>query len=92
MGEWLPLLDSVRSIEGVVSATPFALTKVVLVREQEVYGQAADLYGVDVESLDDAATGIEEENPVRLTPPGRDRVWASTHPGGLQVGGPDVPV
>ena len=60
MGDWRPVLDSIRGVEGVVSATPFALTKVVLVLAQEDYGQAADLYGIDVESLGDAATGIEE--------------------------------
>ncbi len=60
MGNWRPLLDSIRGVEGVVSATPFALTKVVL-RNQEDYGQAADLYGIDVESLGEAATGIEEK-------------------------------
>jgi lipoprotein-releasing system permease protein len=58
MGNWRPVLDSVRGVEGVVSATPFALTKVVLTRDD--YGNAADLYGIDVESLGDAATGIEE--------------------------------
>ncbi len=60
MGDWRPVLDSIRGVEGVVSATPFALTKVVLVLAQEDYGQAADLYGIDVESLGEAATGIEE--------------------------------
>ena len=60
MGNWRPLLDSIRGAEGVVSATPFALTKVVL-RNQEEYGQAADLYGIDVASLGQAATGIEEK-------------------------------
>ena len=60
MGDWRPLLDSIRGAEGVVSATPFALTKVVL-RNQEEYGQAADLYGIDVASLGQAATGIEEK-------------------------------
>ncbi|NNM06820.1 MAG: ABC transporter permease [Gemmatimonadetes bacterium] len=58
MGGWRPVLDSIRVVEGVVTATPFALTKVVLARGK--YGQAADLYGIDVTSLGDAATGIEE--------------------------------
>ena len=39
-----------RSVEGVVSATPFALTKVALVRAGESYAQPASLYGIDVES------------------------------------------
>jgi len=58
MGNWRPVMDSIREVEGVVSATPFALTKVVLARDD--YGQAADLYGVDIDALGDAATGIEE--------------------------------
>ncbi len=59
MGKWRPVLDSIREVEGVVSATPFALTKVVL-RTEDDYGQAADLYGIDVDALGDGATGIEE--------------------------------
>jgi lipoprotein-releasing system permease protein len=58
MGEWRPLLDSVKGVEGVVTATPFLLTKVAL--EREGYTQTADLYGVSVEGLGEAATGIEE--------------------------------
>ena len=63
MGDWRPLLDSIRAVDGVVSATPFALTKVVLTRETdgERYGQAADLYGVDLDAMGEAATGIEEK-------------------------------
>jgi len=60
MSDWRTVLDSVRQVDGVVSATPFALTKVVLVLADEDYGQAADLYGIDVGALGDAATGIEE--------------------------------
>ena len=59
MGKWRPVLDTIREVEGVVSATPFALTKVVL-RTEDDYGQAADLYGIDVDALTDGATGIEE--------------------------------
>lgn len=58
MGDWRPVLDTVREMRGVVSATPFVLTKVVLVLGD--YSQAADLYGVETESLGEAATGIEE--------------------------------
>jgi lipoprotein-releasing system permease protein len=57
MDDWRPVLDSVRSLEKVVSATPFVLTKVALRREE--YAQAADLYGVSLEDLGDAVTGIE---------------------------------
>lgn len=58
MGDWRSVLDTIRAMSGVVSATPFVLTKVVLVLGD--YSQAADLYGVDMESLGEAATGIEE--------------------------------
>jgi len=58
MGDWRPVLDSVRAVEGVVSATPFLLTKVGM--ERNDFAQAADLYGVSVGHLGEAATGIEE--------------------------------
>ncbi|MFO8172958.1 MAG: FtsX-like permease family protein, partial [Gemmatimonadota bacterium] len=58
MGEWRAVLDSVRAVEGVVSATPFLLTKVALLRGE--YAQSADLYGLLVDEMGDAATGIEE--------------------------------
>ncbi|MFC1575286.1 FtsX-like permease family protein [Gemmatimonadota bacterium] len=61
MSNWRPVLDSIRGARGVVSATPFVLTKVTIVLEGEAYGQAADLYGVSVEDLGSAATGIEEK-------------------------------
>jgi lipoprotein-releasing system permease protein len=59
MGDWRRVLDSIRTVEGVVTATPFALTEVVLNTHQD-YAQPAQLYGVDAETLGDAATGIEE--------------------------------
>jgi lipoprotein-releasing system permease protein len=59
MGQWQGVLDSVRGVEGVVTATPFALTQVVLTT-QEDYGQPAQLYGLDLDQLGEAATGIEE--------------------------------
>lgn len=59
MGDWHTVLDSLRTIQGVVTATPFCLTEVVLNTNQD-YTQPAQLYGFDVESLGDAATGIEE--------------------------------
>jgi lipoprotein-releasing system permease protein len=58
MGNWESLMDSVKTVDGVVDATPFILTKVALLRDE--YAQAADLYGVAVEELGEAATGIEE--------------------------------
>ena len=57
MGDWRPILDSVRAVEGVESATPFLLTKVVLRRGD--YAQSADLYGLSVDEMGQAATGIE---------------------------------
>ncbi len=61
MGDWGPVLDTIRSVEGVVSATPFALTKVALRKGEgdEAYVQTADLYGVAMEELGEAVTGIE---------------------------------
>ncbi len=58
MDDWRPILDSVRGVEEVVSATPFLLTKVGLLRTD--YAQTADLYGISVADLGEAATGIEE--------------------------------
>lgn len=58
MGDWRSLMDTVKAVDGVVDATPFILTKVALLRQD--YAQAADLYGVSVEELGEAATGIEE--------------------------------
>jgi lipoprotein-releasing system permease protein len=59
MSDWRNVLDTIRGIEGVASATPFALTQVVL-RTSFDYGQPAQLYGIDIGTLGDAATGIEE--------------------------------
>lgn len=58
MGSWHALVDSVKGVEGVVTASPFLLTKVAL--ERETFSQAADLYGLSVEGMGEAATGIEE--------------------------------
>ncbi len=57
MGNWQRVLDSVRAVDGVASATPFLLTKVVLKRGD--YAQSADLYGLSVNEMGEAATGIE---------------------------------
>ena len=59
MNDWRTVLDTIRAIEGVASATPFALTQVVL-RTSFDYSQPAQLYGIDIGTLGDAATGIEE--------------------------------
>jgi lipoprotein-releasing system permease protein len=58
MGNWRWVLDTVRQVEGVVTATPFALTQVLITRED--YGQPAQLYGLDLDALGEAATEIEE--------------------------------
>ena len=59
MGNWRAIQDSVRGVEGVETVTPFLLTKVGLNREE--FAQAADLYGVSVGELGEAATGIEDQ-------------------------------
>jgi lipoprotein-releasing system permease protein len=59
MQDWRPVLDSIREVDGVVTATPFALTQVALTTTED-YAQPAQLYGIDLESLGQAATGIEE--------------------------------
>jgi lipoprotein-releasing system permease protein len=58
MGNWRAIQDTVQMVEGVVSATPFILTKVMLLRGD--YSQSADLYGVAINEMGEAATGIEE--------------------------------
>jgi lipoprotein-releasing system permease protein len=58
MGNWQAVLDSVKTVEGVVTATPFALTQVVIARGD--FGQPAQLYGLDPASLAESATTIEE--------------------------------
>jgi lipoprotein-releasing system permease protein len=59
MGDWRPVLDSIRQVEGVVSATPFALTQVTLNTNYD-YSQPATLYGLSLAEMGEAATGIEE--------------------------------
>lgn len=59
MANWRPVRDSVRGVAGVETVTPFLLTKVGMARED--FAQAADLYGVAVEDLGPATTGIEEK-------------------------------
>ncbi len=59
MGDWRQVLDTVRKVEGVVSATPFAVTQVMLSTTYE-YSQPALLYGIAMGEMGEAATGIEE--------------------------------
>lgn len=57
MGRWRQVRDSILAVRGVLSATPFLLTKVAILRGE--YAQAADLYGVSLADLGEAATGVE---------------------------------
>jgi len=59
MKDWRPVRDSVLTVPAVESVTPFLLTKVGITTKED-FGQAADLYGVPVDELGEAATGIEE--------------------------------
>jgi lipoprotein-releasing system permease protein len=59
MANWRPIRDSVKTVEGVETVTPFLLTKVGMARTD--FAQAADLYGVSVEDLGEATTGIQEK-------------------------------
>src|SRR5688572_17220610 len=70
MENWEPLLESTRTVPGVVAASPFILTN-VSIRRQE-YAQPADLYGIDVGALGESVTEMEEEirsGAYNLTPP-----------------------
>ena len=57
MSNWSDLLDTTRTVPGVVAASPFILTQVTIRRAE--YAQSADLYGVAVEALDGAVTEME---------------------------------
>jgi lipoprotein-releasing system permease protein len=61
MNDWREVMERVRELPDVEAVTPFALSKVVLVRGDE-YAQAADLYGVSLEYLpEEAATEMEAD-------------------------------
>jgi lipoprotein-releasing system permease protein len=55
MNDWEAVLDTVRSVDGVVAAAPFVLTNVSIYRRG--YSQPADLYGV---ALDDAGPPVTD--------------------------------
>jgi lipoprotein-releasing system permease protein len=59
MADWEPVLENTRALPGVVAVSPFVLTQVTIRRQE--YAQAADLYGINVESLDGSVTEMEEE-------------------------------
>jgi lipoprotein-releasing system permease protein len=57
MDDWEAVLDTVRQVEGVVSATPFVLTNVSIYRRG--YSQPADLYGISLDETGPAVTDME---------------------------------
>ena len=61
MQNWPAVLDSVRSVPGVVAATPFVLTQVTIRRAGEEYAQSADLYGLSTDELSGAVTDMEAQ-------------------------------
>ena len=61
MDDWRGVLDTVKSIPEVVSASPFVLTQVTIRREGEDYAQSADLYGISTDALAGAVTEMEEQ-------------------------------
>jgi lipoprotein-releasing system permease protein len=61
MENWQAVLDSARSVPGVVAAAPFILTQVTIRRGGEEYAQAADLYGVSTDGIGGAVTDMEEQ-------------------------------
>ncbi|MSR23113.1 MAG: ABC transporter permease [Gemmatimonadetes bacterium] len=59
MNRWEEVAERVRQIPGVEAVAPFALSKVIVARGDE-YVQAADLYGVTLDAMDDeAVTSME---------------------------------
>ena len=63
MDDWRTVMDDARAMEGVESATPFALTKVALTRMggSDEYAQTANLFGVSLAPDDIPVTEMEEE-------------------------------
>ena len=61
MSDWRTVLDTVRAVEGVVTASPFVLGNVVIRRPEVDYGQPAVIYGVDTDAEEGAPTGLEQE-------------------------------
>ncbi len=59
MDDWEQVLDTVRAVDGVVSASPFVLTNVSIYRRG--YSQPADLYGIALDSQGgEAVTEMEQ--------------------------------
>ena len=59
MSNWRPLLDSTRTLPGVVAASPFVITQVSVRRTE--YSLSADLYGIDVDDPGSSVTDMEAE-------------------------------
>jgi lipoprotein-releasing system permease protein len=61
MDNWEEVRDSVLTVDGVVSAAPFLLTQVAILRGEEggEYAQTADMYGVSVEPQEFPVTEME---------------------------------
>lgn len=60
MNDWEAVRDTVMSVDGVIGAAPFLLSQVVI-RNQAGYTQAADLYGVSVDTAGTTATDMERK-------------------------------
>lgn len=61
MTGWERIRDQVKSVPGVVAASPFVLTQVTLRRQGQDYALSADLYGISVEDLSGPVTDMEEQ-------------------------------
>ncbi|MGD2046713.1 MAG: ABC transporter permease [Gemmatimonadota bacterium] len=61
--DWPSVRETVMDVDGVVSATPFMISQVAIVRTDSagvLRDEAASLYGVDTEAGLEGATGMEE--------------------------------
>jgi hypothetical protein len=61
MHNWKAVVDTALTVDGVVGAAPFVLTRVAVTRGagNSAYTQTADLYGVSVDTARAAATDME---------------------------------
>jgi len=72
--DWDRVVDSIRAVDGVTGAAPYALSQVSLVRPKQGarYSQPANLYGVAIDSTLTAPTAMERqivEGALNLEPP-----------------------
>jgi lipoprotein-releasing system permease protein len=61
MKDWEKVRDQVKTVPGVVAASPFIVTQVTIRRQGQDYALAADLYGISTEDLADPVTAMEEQ-------------------------------